>query len=346
MFFEPFRNRAAAIGALCGVSVVLAAVPALAKDAPKGANKKAVCTPAYTAYKSGLEQEKAGHLAEARALYLQCAEVTACTGLAPTCQTRIDKISADMSTVVPVVTDESGAPKVDVQFKVDGRLMTSQLDGRGLPVDTGLHECTFSTDQGVIATQKILVIEGQRNRPLVVSLAKPAVTTPDAAGTQGAHPADATSSEPSAAQTNNGSGEPPAKTASSAAPSGALEATHDEPAAPTRWGMPKSAFPYLLGGVGLAGLAAGGVLTFWGNHDNTTLESQCRPSCPASSVDHIRTMYLAADVAWGVGGVALGISTLLFATSRTKEAIPTPAPVAIDVQPTRSGAVGTISGSF
>jgi len=114
----------------------------------------------------------------------------------------------------------------------------------------------------------------------------------------------------------------------------------------THWAMPKSVLPYALGGVGVAALAAGGLLTYWGNKDNSDLQSQCRPRCPPDSGNHVHTLYIASDVAWGVGAATLGLTALLFATSRSKEAVPRPAPVAVDVHPTSTGAFGTITGAF
>jgi len=109
-----------------------------------------------------------------------------------------------------------------------------------------------------------------------------------------------------------------------------------------------SAFAYVLGGVGLLGVGAGALLTYWGKTDNDAL-AQCAPNCLSSSVDHVRTMYLAADVSFGVGAVLLGAATWMFATSHSGERpIPAAAPSAaiLDLEPTRSGAIATVRGAF
>jgi hypothetical protein len=100
-----------------------------------------------------------------------------------------------------------------------------------------------------------------------------------------------------------------------------------------RHGGGPSAFAYLLGGVGLLGVGAGGLLTYWGKTDNSALAA-CTPNCQPSSVEHIRRLYLAADVSFAAGGAALGIASLLFATSH------------FDVQPAHSGAFATFKGVF
>src|SRR5262249_15802740 len=72
--------------------------------------------------------------------------------------------------VVPVVTDETGAPRVDVQVRIDGELVATQLDGRALPVDPGMHEFSFTMDGNVIARQKLMILQGQRNRQIAATL--------------------------------------------------------------------------------------------------------------------------------------------------------------------------------
>ncbi len=95
-----------------------------------------------------------------------------------------------------------------------------------------------------------------------------------------------------------------------------------------------SAFAYLLGGVGLAGVGAGGLLTYWGKTDNVALGA-CSPSCPPASVSHIRNLYLAADASFAAGGAALGVAALLFAL-----------PHGVEVMPAKSGAVASFRGTF
>jgi hypothetical protein len=122
----------------------------------------------------------------------------------------------------------------------------------------------------------------------------------------------------------------------------------EAPSAVPRSGGGPSAFAYLLGGAGALGLGAGALLTYWGKTDNDAL-SQCTPNCQPSSVDHIRRMYLAADLSFGAGGAALGVATLLFATSHPGEGAakaPVKAAYGVDVRPTRSGALALFEGAF
>jgi hypothetical protein len=104
-------------------------------------------------------------------------------------------------------------------------------------------------------------------------------------------------------------------------------------------------WPFVLGGVGLASVGAGALLTYWGRTDNAAL-AQCTPNCPASSVAHIKTLYVASDVAFGAGAAAIGLATVLFFTSPSRERAAPRAAYAVDVVPSRSGGVATLSGVF
>jgi hypothetical protein len=71
------------------------------------------------------------------------------------------------------------------------------------------------------------------------------------------------------------------------------------------------------------------------------------PYCPQSSVNHVRRLYLAADVSLGVGAAALGVATLLFVLPRHgKENPEARTAITVDVAPTPSGGFATLSGRF
>lgn len=339
-------GRAAAAGALGSAAVILLATPASAKGGGgSGSSKRAICTAAVSAYKDAVEQSKAGHLRDARASLATCMQATVCGGLVPKCKAFSDKLAEKMSSVIPVVVDQSGAPLLDVQVKLDDQLVTSHLDGMAVLVDPGPHEFAFANDKGVFATQKVLVLEGQRDRAVTVTIAGQSVPAVVTLG--GASPAPATPEARTAPVAKQGS------------ESGDEHSAGKEPSEPTQsgsahgtgreWAMPRSPVPYIVGGVGVVGLVAGGVLTAWGNSDTTQLENTCKPNCSATSNDHVKALYVAADVSFGVGAAALAVTTFLVATSHKSEGDdnkPARTGVLVDVAPTRSGAMATVSGSF
>jgi len=96
----------------------------------------------------------------------------------------------------------------------------------------------------------------------------------------------------------------------------------------------------------LAGLGAYGAFTYWGRKDNQLL-GNCSPNCSPDSVDHIRKLYLGADIAGGIGAAALATSLIWFiASPSSKEKAPSQASYRFDVQPSPSGGYASVSGSF
>jgi hypothetical protein len=345
--------------AACATTVALSAPSALAKEQPLRA-----CS---AAYQGAQERQRAGHLRQARELLLECAKPT-CGGLQRKCASGAGQLSSRLAWISPVVTDAAGTPLADVQVKVDGEPWTMRLDGHPLPVDPGLHEFSFSARVGawpgrdVSKTQKIMVWQGQRG-PISITLPAPDDGEPQAAAAAQATAADAVGdgADETSSEADTSAFDEKEKTLDTSAPDkpGADKPGRDEtpgpepsPAGVARRGGP-SAFAYVLGSVGVLGLGAGGLLTYWGKTDNDAL-GQCSPNCRPSSVDHIKRMYLAADLSFAGGAAALGVSALLFATSHSSEvttkagAKPAPARAAyqFDVRPTRSGAFASFEGAF
>jgi hypothetical protein len=186
-----------------------------------------------------------------------------------------------------------------------------------------------------------MIVEGQRNRPILASLH---------ATDKGAHKTTrSASAPPPAAQTALDPPAPdkPASDASSpreialpeTAPAKALPEDHRKKGG-------RSAWVYVLGGAGLLGVGAGGLLTYWGIKDNESL-ANCSPNCHQASVDHIRSLYLASDVSLGVGVGALGVATWLFIRSGSSdEKPPSQEAFKVDVHPTPSGAFASVSRTF
>jgi hypothetical protein len=121
------------------------------------------------AYQTGQEREQSGRLVEASALFAQCAEET-CGAVWQSCVVQGTRLSSTVPSVVPLVTDDKGDPRVDVQVKMDGHVIASELNGRAIPVDPGTHEFSFSTPAGIFASKKVTFAKGERNRTLAVSM--------------------------------------------------------------------------------------------------------------------------------------------------------------------------------
>jgi hypothetical protein len=69
---------------------------------------------------------------------------------------------------------------------------------------------------------------------------------------------------------------------------------------------------YWLGGLGLAGVTTFAVLATSGYASERHLRRTCQSACDAGQVDAVRTRYLVADVALGVGVASLAAAVALW----------------------------------
>jgi hypothetical protein len=326
-------------GLLAVMALLVALHPdqALAKTRAKAKRParadKHVCVESYNKAKESLQS---GRLIEVKEPLGRCARAVCGKFLQKECTTLYLQMDADIPSVVPLVVDAAATPGAAFEVRMDGELVTSKLDGIAIPVNPGWHEFTFSTEDRIFATRKILVAQGQRNLAISVSLrsaARKTVDATDVVPTKAPHPKTVALEEP---DSDSDSIEPAGfkrKARVSEAP----------PEAGTSWGA------YALGGVGLVGLGGAALFTYWGRQDNSALRSACAPDCNPSSVHHIRMLYLAADAAAATGVAALIASTWLFLHARNSEETSAKQMARLrllDVRPSASGAYATVGGTF
>ncbi len=360
----PLRRALSLI--LAPLAIGLLASPSLARQG-RGKSKRTsnaeVVGACISNYKSGLEQERTGRLLEARELFIRCAKTACGSPLREECTTRFTQLSIDIPSVVPVVTNAAGKPETNIEVAVDGQRLTSSLDGHSFILDPGAHDFSFSKDGHIFATQSLMIVQGQRNRLLSVSLQPSAPASDKHAQRQKV--AEAPKAVPAAAMvaqvidsaTGNKTTEAPAIDL------GARKVGEDKPAEgedaplksesqPKTNGIPRLSF--ILAGAGLATVGAGALFTVWGRSDTDKLNI-CSPHCPQSSADHIHSLYLAADVSFGVGIASLAASYWAYAhfrstrersEGREEEVAARAMTPTFLVSPTPSGAVGTLAGSF
>jgi hypothetical protein len=284
------------------------------------------------------EQEEAAHLLAARDLYLRCASVPCAMTVRAQCNSKSSQIETELPSFVPVISDKSGRLHVLVELKVDGKLRTSRLDGHAISVDPGTHQVTFGTDDGIFASKELLVQAGERNRvvavkwPVADAIAR--VGDGDGASLTGVQGGDPTQSLTPSSQ-------------SAVYRTGAAE--RDVVGIRVEKGEShrgSTALTALLAGAGVAGLGGYALLVYWGRKDNNLL-AQCKPSCSQGNTDHIRRLYLEADISLGVGVVALGTATwLLLRPHSSEEASRKSVGYAFSVEPTASGALATVGGAL
>jgi len=78
----------------------------------------------------------------------------------------------------------------------------------------------------------------------------------------------------------------------------------------------RSAWPYVLVGIGGLGLSGFAVLGGWGLSRENDLRNRCAPNCNRADVSSVRAQYLAADIAFGIGAVALAAGTYWWFSDR------------------------------
>jgi len=267
----------------------------------------------------GRELIRGGQLRRARAALSECARTTCDGFVVQQCRSALMRLEEDTPSVVFVATTPAGDRIVDVSVSMDGEALVSGLDGRSVAVDPGMHEFSFSIGSGEAHREKLLILEGQHNRVISVQLspAAPAAVTP---ASPPSPPATAATDAPAAPA-------PPRETAH--------EEAHDPPI-----------LAYVVGGVGLAAVGTSFLLAHWAREDNVRLD-RCAPNCTQDSVDHVRSMYIAADIALGAGVVALGAATWLYLSHPgAEQPADTQRAYRFDVRPLASGAFATMRGAF
>ncbi len=326
--FDNHYSKRSSFSLLCGGALALFWAPP-ANSAPTPKKKEA--TACVAAYQQAQESRTSGKLRQADELLQSCVKESCGAAVAQQCRAALAQLELDIPSVIPVVTDRDGGHLIDVQVAVDGQALTSLLDGRGLTVDPGLRELTFSTDRGVFHTEKLMIVEGQRNRLISVASQLP---PSGAALPLGAPPVAA----PAA---------PAADAAQAPSPKVLPSARRADPSdASMHARSGRSVWPYIIGGAGVAAVGTSFLFAHWGREDNLLLD-RCAPNCKQESVDHVGNMFIVADVTLGVGVLALGAATWLYlADSGGDEKSPSEQAYSFDLRPTPSGGYASVRGAF
>jgi hypothetical protein len=130
---------------------------------------KQACVDAHEATQSA---KAAGKLLDARKQALSCA-VAHCPGvLREECSGFMLQLDRDIPTVSLRARDERGRDVLDVEVEVDGRLLTVEMEGTSLPLDPGRHRFRFEAEGFEPSERKVLVVEGQKNQLVEVTMEK------------------------------------------------------------------------------------------------------------------------------------------------------------------------------
>lgn len=247
-------------------AVTAAALSVIVEPATARADTEA-CTRAAESAQVSLSDRK---LVDAHAQLLRCASDVCPRVVRTDCLRWLDEVNASMPTIVVRVRDARDKDVLDPTITVDGH--TIALSGKAINVDPGRHVigARRGDERG---TEEILVAEGEKLRLLPVQILdrrSATATEPDGAGRAPATTATSTSN-PTSTSTTDGPG----------------------------------ALPWVLVGVGAAGLATFGVLQIAASARYDELEGSCGSRCDPDEVSGGKNMVIGSAIALGIGVVSL-----------------------------------------
>jgi hypothetical protein len=217
------------------------------------------------AYEAGQRLRQVGDLVGAGEELLVCGGPACPVRMQGDCQRWLDAVERATPAVVFRVRGSKGVLLANVDVSIDGE-PSRRLDGRALLMNPGEHVLLFEHEGYEPLHTPVFVTEGEKLEPREVTL-QPHFAAPSATE----------SSSTSGVQGDTTPG--------------------PELAQSSRW-------PFVLGGVGLAGAAG---FVFFGvraQSGEADLE-QCTPNCSQSRVDDVKRDYLYSNVSLGVGLVGL-----------------------------------------
>jgi hypothetical protein len=298
--------------------------------------------------------ERAGALRQAATAFSRCAAAGCGEFLRHECWAGIARMAVETPSIVPTVTTDSGARPQDVSWSMDGTPMSPWVEGQPISADPGLHEFTFRTGDGLLATRRVLLVQGQRDHPLAVVMGSTrrsaSESGPVLERTKESAPIPGERSSPDTTSEGQREASPAGgtkgKSGSTSLPiAGRLVSAESIQASATSSAESSGALPYVLTGVGILGVGGYGVLTYLGRKDNQGMVSACPPDCSQSRVTHIRRLYFAADVSLALGVAAIGTSVWLFLT-RPSDHPRNPSAYTLGLSGAPAGAIATFSGAL
>lgn len=157
--------------------------------APAMALDKAACVASSDL---GQKLRDRAKLKAARAEFLKCADTSCPDAVRSACAGWIDEVDAAMPSVIlgastPRTSCANARDLVDVRVTLDGAPLADRLDGRALSVEPGEHSFRFESG-GASAEEKVLVKQGEKSRPVAVTLELPTTPCPGEAGEHDAPP--------------------------------------------------------------------------------------------------------------------------------------------------------------
>lgn len=288
-----------------GSALTFATLIAIAVLGAEGAARADVPKTCAAASERAQSRRIEGKLVAARAELLTCAKAECPAVVRQDCEAWLKEVDQSLPSIVVGARTADGKDVLEARVLLDGALASDALTGKAVPLDPGVHELRVEHPGDTPVVERVVVREGEKNRLITVVFGAPA-------------PAKRESPVPE---------RPPPP------PDGVKEANH----------RPIPAAAYVTAGVGVAALIAAGVFGGLANARYDELEDTCgrTRSCPKDAIDDVKTRAVTADIALGVGVVAIAAAAVIFFTRPTVVAR-----TALGFLSNKSGAGLLLSGGF
>lgn len=123
-----------------------------------------------SSYERGQEARREGSLREAAKAFATCGD-DACPDVTKTdCVTWLGEVTDATPSISLAVLDVDGRDLTEGRVQIDGELVTETLDGKAVAVDPGKHIIQVTTPSGAIASETVLVREGEKLRRVELRL--------------------------------------------------------------------------------------------------------------------------------------------------------------------------------
>ncbi|MBW2529339.1 MAG: hypothetical protein JRI23_34500 [Deltaproteobacteria bacterium] len=159
------------------MAIAAEAVPEGTSDSESIDPAEAMKKECADAYLASQRLRKEGKLIAARGQLLLCARDQCPAVVKPDCVQWLSEVEAAIPTVVFAAKGRDGSDTSTVRVWLDGELFSKQLDGKPVPLDPGVHQVRFElvdSAAGVAAKeQEIVVRQGEKNRLVSISFARP-----------------------------------------------------------------------------------------------------------------------------------------------------------------------------
>jgi hypothetical protein len=259
-------------------------------------------------------------LREARGQLLVCASASCPADVRNECVRRVDPVNAAIPTIIFEAKDAAGNDMTAVKVTMDGQPLAERLEGSAISLDPGTHTFRFEV-VGQPPVEKTLVIYEavkDRHEPIVMSTEGAVSLVPSPLPTPIALPSPSIGAPPS-----------PPPTPASVPDTGVTART---------WNSRKTV-ALAVGGLGIAGLAVGGIFGGVAASDWSSAKSESCPNCSLTkyqeaSSDHNNAVTAAtvSTASFIAGGALVAAGVVLWLTAPSAHEAP-PSPTALRLVP-------------